>query len=138
MIALTETLFQHACPIIVAIFGEKHSFVWQITVHPSAWSSKYMSVYSQDTAQTLCLSMHWLKSQSLSHSNMAGISKAATHAVSQLKWTPHRGKPADVMTRLLCCSGTTQDSQIFVLFSLLDSDVLSKPSSGAPPCRPPA
>lgn len=46
---------------------------------------------------------------------MAGISKAATHAVSQLKWTPHRGESADVITRLLCHSGTVWDSQIFVL-----------------------
>lgn len=52
----------------------------------------------------------------LSHADMAGFSKAATHAVSQLKWTPHRGESADVITRLLCHSGTIQDSQIFVLF----------------------
>lgn len=49
---------------------------------------------------------------------MAGISKGATHAVSQLKWTPHRGELGDVIT-ILCHSGTVQDSQIFVLFSLL-------------------
>lgn len=47
---------------------------------------------------------------------MAGISKAATHAVSQLKQKPHRGESADVITRLLCHSGTVPDSQIFVLF----------------------
>lgn len=47
---------------------------------------------------------------------MAALSKAATHAVSHLKWTPHRGESADVITRLLCHSGAALDSHIFVLF----------------------
>lgn len=72
--------------------------------------SKYMSVHGQYVTQTKSLSMYWhsywSELQSLSYPDMAGISKTATHAVSQPKWTPHRGESADVITRLLCDSGT--------------------------------
>lgn len=56
----------------------------------------------------------------LSQSDVVGISKAATHSVSQLKWTPHRGEPSDVITnRLLCHSGAVKDTRSLCSLALL-------------------
>lgn len=45
--------FVSAClPSYCGQFRKKHSCVWQITVHPNACKSKYMSVDSQYMTQT--------------------------------------------------------------------------------------
>ena len=140
MIVLTGTFFSMPAQLLWPVQEEAQLCLANYNTS-STWKPKYMPVHSQYLTQTKSLPMYQLsyedELQSLSQSDMPGISKAATHAVSHLKWTPRGGESLDVITRLLCHSGTILDSQILVLFFLLAADVLSKPSSDAPPCQPP-
>lgn len=123
MIVLTGTLFQRACPVTAASSGRStelclanYSTSEHMLIRVRASTEPVRDTDIKHAYVPNILLGRVTKFLPLSHSDMAGFSKAATHAVSQLKWTPHRGESADVITRLLCHSGTIQDSQIFVLF----------------------